>query len=162
MTLTNEQVYQVLGRVMDPEPKKNLVELGMVREVKVEDGRVGITLALTTLACPLKDQIMADAKKAAFMLDGVRQVEVELVEMDAEERQRSGLRQAEPGQAAHLNDVHRVIAVMSGKGGVGKSLVSRHLRSPCVAAGSGWRPRRRHYRAEHSQDVLPGWRLTGQ
>ena len=127
MTLTNEQVYQVLGRVMDPEPKKNLVELGMVREVKVEDGRVGITLALTTLACPLKDQIMADAKKAAFMLDGVRQVEVELVEMDAEERQRLGLRQAEPGQAAHLNDVHRVIAVMSGKGGVGKSLVSRSL-----------------------------------
>ncbi len=127
MTLTNEQVYQALSKVMDPELKKNLVELGMVRQVKVEDGQVAITLALTTLACPLKDRIITDAKKAIFALDSVRQVEVELVEMSAEEKQHLGLHPAEPGQAAHLNDVRRVIAVMSGKGGVGKSLVSSLL-----------------------------------
>lgn len=127
MTITNEQVYQALSTVMDPELKRDLVELGMVREVKVEDGRVAVTLALTTLACPLKDQIMADAKRAIFMLDSARQVEVDLVEMNAEEKQRLGLRQAEPGQAAHLNHVRHVIAVMSGKGGVGKSLVSSLL-----------------------------------
>jgi Mrp family chromosome partitioning ATPase len=127
VTTTNEQVCQALSTVMDPELKRSLVELGMVREVKVEDGRVAVTLALTTLACPLKEQITADAKKAIFMLDGARQVEVELVEMSAEEKQRLGLHQAEPGQAAHLNHVGHVIAVMSGKGGVGKSLVSSLL-----------------------------------
>ena len=58
MTTTNEQVYQALSTVMEPELKRDLVELGMVREVKVEDGRVAVTLALTTLACPLKDQIV--------------------------------------------------------------------------------------------------------
>jgi hydrogenase maturation protease len=61
------------------------------------------------------------------MFDGARQVEVELVEMSPEEKQRLDLRQAEPGQAAHLNHVEHVIAVMSGKGGVGKSLVSSLL-----------------------------------
>jgi Mrp family chromosome partitioning ATPase len=127
VTLTTEQIYQALSTVIDPELKKNLVELEMVRQVKIDDGRVAVTLALTTLACPLKVQIVADAKKAIFMFDGARQVEVELVEMTADEKQRLGLRQAELGQAAHLNHVAHVIAVMSGKGGVGKSLVSSLL-----------------------------------
>jgi len=135
VAITNEQVYQALREVLDPELKKNLVELGMVRQINLEDGRVAITLALTTLACPLKDQIMADTKKAVFMLAGVRQVEVELVEMDAKERQQLGLHQAEPGQAAQFNAVQRVIAVMSGKGGVGKSLVSSLLAVALRSAG---------------------------
>jgi Mrp family chromosome partitioning ATPase len=137
MTTTNEQVYQALSTVMDPELKRDLVELGMVREVKVEDGRVAVTLALTTLACPFKDRIITDVQAAIFALDGVRQVEVEPVEMSAEEKQRLGLHQAEPGQAAHLNHVRRVIAVMSGKGGVGKSLVSSLL--AIALRGSGQR-----------------------
>lgn len=127
MATTNEQVYQALSQVMDPELNKSLVELGMVRQVQAEDGRVAITLALTTLACPLKDRIITDVQAAIFALNGVRQVEVEPVEMNAEEKQRLGLHQAEPGQAAHLNHVRHVIAVMSGKGGVGKSLVSSLL-----------------------------------
>jgi ATP-binding protein involved in chromosome partitioning len=127
VAITNEQVYQALHEVMDPELKKNLVELGMVRHVKVEDARLTITLALTTLACPLKDRIVADVRRAILVLEGVRQVDVELIEMSSEERQRLSVDKAEPGQAAHLNDVRRVIAVMSGKGGVGKSLVSSLL-----------------------------------
>ncbi len=125
--VTTEQVYQALQGVMDPELKRNLVELGMIHRVEVKDAYVDLTLALTTLACPLKDRIIADAKATILALDGVRQVEVELIEMSAEEKQHLGLRQAEPGQAAHLNNVHHVIAVMSGKGGVGKSLVSSLL-----------------------------------
>jgi Mrp family chromosome partitioning ATPase len=122
---------------MDPELKKNLVELGMVREVQVEDGRVAVTLALTTLACPLKDRIITDVQAAIFALNGVRQVEVEPIEMNAEEKQRLGLHQAEPGQVAHLNHVRHVIAVMSGKGGVGKSLASSLL--AIALRGSGQR-----------------------
>jgi ATP-binding protein involved in chromosome partitioning len=122
--ITVEQVYQALQGVMDPELQRNLVELGMVRDVAVDGGRVSVTLALTTLACPLKDQIAADARQAVIALDGVGQVDVTLAEMSAEEQQRLKQGQAKPGSAERLNDVRRVVAVMSGKGGVGKSLVS--------------------------------------
>ncbi|MBC7224938.1 MAG: Mrp/NBP35 family ATP-binding protein, partial [Anaerolineae bacterium] len=118
-----------LSKVVDPELRRNLVELGMVREVRIEGGKVGLTLALTTLACPLKDQIVHDAKEAVRALEGVQEVEVHLVEMTPEEKQRMGLgaQQEKRGVAEHLNDIRRVVAVMSGKGGVGKSLVSALL-----------------------------------
>jgi len=122
-----EQVREALRGVLDPELKRNLVELGMVRAVELGDRQVKVTLALTTLACPLKDRITADVRKAVLGLDGVNQVDIELIEMSAEEKQ--ALRPKEPvsGQAAALNDIRHVIAVMSGKGGVGKSLVSALL-----------------------------------
>jgi ATP-binding protein involved in chromosome partitioning len=109
---------------MDPELHKSLIELGMVREVRIEDGQVQITLALTTLGCPLKDQIVGDVKEAVGALDSVQTVDVELAEMTAEEKRRIGIGVPEKGAAEHLNVIRRVIAVMSGKGGVGKSLVS--------------------------------------
>jgi len=122
--VTVKQVIDALHQVQDPELKRNLVELGMIRNVQVENSQVRFVLALTTLACPLKDQITADAKRAVLALDGVKQVEVELAEMSVEERRRLGYGETKPGSAEHLNDIRRVIAVMSGKGGVGKSLVS--------------------------------------
>jgi Mrp family chromosome partitioning ATPase len=112
---------------MDPELKRSLVELGMVRDVEVGDSRVGFTLALTTLACPLKDQIIDDARQAVLAVDGVQDVEVELTEMNDDEKQRLSQGDAQSGQAEHLNDVRHVMAVMSGKGGVGKSLISSLL-----------------------------------
>jgi Mrp family chromosome partitioning ATPase len=124
---TSEQVYQALQGVLDPELKRSLVELGMVRNVEVGDSRVRFTLALTTLACPLKDQIIDDARQAVLAVDGVQRVEVKLTEMSDEEKQRLSQGDAQPGQAVHLNDVRHVMAVMSGKGGVGKSLVSSLL-----------------------------------
>ncbi len=127
LTLATEiQVRQALERVMDPELHKNLVELGMVRSVRIEGGLVGITLALTTLACPLKDQIVGDVKEIVGTLAGVTGVEVDLTEMTDEEKRQIGIGvpQQEKGAAEDLNDIRRVIAVMSGKGGVGKSLVS--------------------------------------
>jgi hydrogenase maturation protease len=123
---TVEQVRKALEGVMDPELKRSLVELGMVREVIVEDQSVSLTLALTTLACPLKDKITGDARQAVLALEDVEQVDINLVEMTAEEKQRisSSVGEQQKGQVAHLNHVGNVIAVMSGKGGVGKSLVS--------------------------------------
>ena len=122
--VTVKQVIDALHQVQDPELKRNLVELGMIRNVQVENSQVRFVLALTTLACPLKDQITADAKRAVLALDGVKQVEIELAEMSVEERRQLGYGETKPGSAEHLNDIRRVIAVMSGKGGVGKSLVS--------------------------------------
>ena len=125
--ISSEQVYQALQGVLDPELKRNLVELGMVRDVEVRDSRVRFTLALTTLACPLTDQILDDARQAVLAVDGVQAVEVELAEMSDDEKQRLSQGDDQPGQAEHLNNARHVLAVMSGKGGVGKSLVSSLL-----------------------------------
>jgi Mrp family chromosome partitioning ATPase len=124
--ITAEQVREALAGVMDPELGRNIVELGMVRNLRVDDGQVSFDLALTTLACPLKDKIVAEAKAAVLALDGVKAVTVNLVEMTAEERERLFGGQ-ERGVAERFNSIDRVIAVMSGKGGVGKSLVSSLL-----------------------------------
>jgi len=120
--ITEEQVMEALERVMDPELGRNLVELGMVRDVHIEDKRVSFTLALTTLKCPLKERIIAEARAAVLALDGVEEVEIELSEMTPEEKRRIGI--GERGMAEDFNRIGHVIAVMSGKGGVGKSLVA--------------------------------------
>jgi ATP-binding protein involved in chromosome partitioning len=124
MLATEAEVRKALEGVMDPELHKSLIELGMVRQVRIEDSRVEITLALTTLACPLKDQIVGDVKAAVGALEGVDDVAVELTEMTDEEKRSIGIGVPEKGAAEELNVIRRVIAVMSGKGGVGKSLVS--------------------------------------
>ncbi len=123
---TEVEIRKALKGVHDPELHKSLIELGMIREVRIKGGQVDITLALTTLGCPLKDQIVGDVKMTVGALEGVQSVEVELVEMTDEEKQRIGigLPQQERGSVEDLNDIRRIIAVMSGKGGVGKSLVS--------------------------------------
>ena len=123
--MVNEaQVRKALEGVMDPELHKSLIELGMVRQVQIDRKRVDIILALTTLACPLKDQIVGDVKAAVGKLEGVEKVAVELTEMSEEEKRRIGIGVPEKGSAEDLNVIHKVIAVMSGKGGVGKSLIS--------------------------------------
>ena len=124
--VTESAIRKALEGVMDPELRKSLIELGMVRQVQVDGGRVAITLALTTLACPLKDQIVGDVEAAVGALEGVEGVEVELTEMTDDEKRRIGIGAPAQtkGSAEDLNVVRRVIAVMSGKGGVGKSLVS--------------------------------------
>jgi Mrp family chromosome partitioning ATPase len=124
--VTESAVRKALEGVMDPELHKSLVELGMVREVQIKEGRVGITLALTTLGCPLRGQIVNDVRQAVGAVEGVSAVEVELAEMNDEEKRQIGIGvpQQEKGTVEDLNDIRHVVAVMSGKGGVGKSLVS--------------------------------------
>ncbi len=124
--VSESTVREALEGVMDPELHKSLIELGMVREVRISGEEVVITLALTTMGCPLKEQIVADVERAVGALPGVSGVDVELAEMTEEEKRRIGIGVPgeERGAAEDLNDIQRVIAVMSGKGGVGKSLVS--------------------------------------
>jgi ATP-binding protein involved in chromosome partitioning len=124
--VTESEVCKALEGVMDPELHKSLIDLGMVRDVQVAGNQVDITLALTTMGCPLKEQIVGDVKEAVGALADVDGVEVELTEMTDEEKRRIGIGvpTQDKGAAEDLNDIRRVIAVMSGKGGVGKSLVS--------------------------------------
>jgi len=126
--VTEEEIRNALKGVMDPELGRNIVELGMVRDIRLSDDQVDLTLALTTLDCPLKDRIVGDVKSAIRGLDGALIVSVELVEMSAEERAKIfGKQQAVRPLAEQFNEIDHVIAVMSGKGGVGKSSVAALL-----------------------------------
>ena len=118
---------KALAQVKDPELDRSIVELGMVRDLRVEGGVVRFTLALTTVACPLKGQMQQAAREALLALDGVKDVEIKIGEMSAEQKARLQGGQPSEGMAARLNKVKHVIAVMSGKGGVGKSLVAGML-----------------------------------
>lgn len=122
-----EEIRASLQRVMDPELGRNIVELGMVRDIHLSDGRAEVTLALTTLACPLKGKIINDVESALRALDSGLEVQVKPVEMSDEERSKIFQRAPERGTADAFNKIHRVIAVASGKGGVGKSSVAALL-----------------------------------
>jgi len=113
---------------MDPELGKNIVELGMVRDVTVAEEQVSFTFALTTLACPLRGQMIEQAKAEIAKLDPHLDVDIQLTEMTDEEKQR--LTQGngtEKPLAERMNDIAHTVAVMSGKGGVGKSSVAALL-----------------------------------
>ena len=124
--ITEAEVRNALTQVQDPELGQSIVALGMVRDIQLADGLVKITVTLTTLQCPLKQEIIEDVRTAVIALDGVQDVQVNLTEMTQEERSRLRPPEGEKrqGMAEHLNQVKHVVAIMSGKGGVGKSLVT--------------------------------------
>jgi ATP-binding protein involved in chromosome partitioning len=133
-------VRGVLGGVLDPELRVGIVDLGMVKGIDVAaDGTVRVQVALTTAACPLRGQIATDVRSKIAGLPGVRDVEVEYGEMTAEERstlmQRARLEATRRAPATEVSPTTRVIAVASGKGGVGKSSVTANLAAALAAQG---------------------------
>jgi Mrp family chromosome partitioning ATPase len=125
---TLDQVRETLAQVMDPELNRSIVDLGMVHDVTLEDGVVTFTLALTTMACPMQQRMKDDARERLLALDGVSDVTVNVREMTQEEKDRIlGNQKEKEGTAAALNNVKHVVAVLSGKGGVGKSSVAALL-----------------------------------
>ena len=123
---TIEIVRETLEQVMDPELDRSIVDLGMVHDLELNDGVVRFTLALTTLACPLRGQMKQDAINRLMALDGVRDVEIDVREMTDEEKKKV-FGERKEGSAAAINKIKHVVAVMSGKGGVGKSSVAALL-----------------------------------
>ncbi|HFC97116.1 MAG TPA: MRP family ATP-binding protein [Thermosulfurimonas dismutans] len=127
MEITREDILEALRKVKDPELNRDLVSLGMIREVEVSpEGKVRVVVALTTAGCPLKRRIAEDVRQAVASVPGVSGVEVELSTMTPEERARVF---GGPPKKEHLGirDVRFVLAVGSGKGGVGKSTVTVNL-----------------------------------
>jgi len=122
-------IRQALQGVMDPELNRSIVDLGMVHDIAFEHGIVTFTLALTTMGCPLRNQMSADAREHLMALEGVRDAVINMREMSAEEKAAVFGKQAqsEEGSAAKVNRIKHIIAVLSGKGGVGKSSVSALL-----------------------------------
>ncbi|HAI10841.1 MAG TPA: sodium:proton antiporter [Phycisphaerales bacterium] len=130
MSVTKEQVMEQLKTVMDPELGKDLVTLKMIKNVALCDGQAKITVELTTPACPMKDKISFDVKKAVTQLDGISMCEVEFTA----QVQPSPQQQAKDSNP--LPTVKHVIAVGAGKGGVGKSTVSVNLAVGLARAGA--------------------------
>jgi ATP-binding protein involved in chromosome partitioning len=125
------EVLQSLRAVIDPELGDSIVDLGMVRGVTVCGDDVTVDVALTIAACPLRTQIERDVRGHAGALPWVRDVEVSVASMDAEERAavmaraRWKAREDAPDTAVPVSA--RVLAIASGKGGVGKSSVTVNL-----------------------------------
>jgi ATP-binding protein involved in chromosome partitioning len=140
-TPTKDQVRAALARVQDPEIRRPITELDMVKSVVIgQDGTVDVEIYLTVAACPLKDKLSADITTQVGALDGVRSVRVGLDVMSTEQRQalQSKLRGDRPEREipfAKPGSLTRVFAVASGKGGVGKSSVTVNLAAAMAAKG---------------------------
>jgi ATP-binding protein involved in chromosome partitioning len=132
--LSKEQVMESLSHVEDPELHRSLTDLKMVRDVKIHSSKVEITIALTVPNCPMKAQIESDARAAIAALPDVKQVTIHMTSMTDEER-KSLFGENKEGSAAAYNHIHRVVAIMSGKGGVGKSLVTSLLATALAKYG---------------------------
>jgi ATP-binding protein involved in chromosome partitioning len=129
--LSEETVRAALRGVVDPELGADIVELGMVTSVRIDDGAVEVGVALTVAGCPLRTQIQTDVETHVGGLTGVRTVSVTTGVMDADQRAavmaRARKLAQSPAPITDIPDSARVIAVASGKGGVGKSSVTVNL-----------------------------------
>jgi ATP-binding protein involved in chromosome partitioning len=138
---TKEDVRQALREVMDPEIGRPIEDIGMLRSIDVDpDGVVRVGVFITIEGCPLKDRITRDVTTAVMPLGGVSRVEVDLEPMS--EEQRGGLvaklrgGRPAPEQPVFFTDTNTtIIAVASGKGGVGKSTVTVNLAAALAAEG---------------------------
>ncbi len=134
-----EEVRDRLRAVIDPELGDTIVDLGMVRGVSVRGGDVVVDVALTVASCPLRGQIERDVVGHVEALDWVRSAEVHIATMDAEERAavmaRARWKAREDAPETAVPATARVLAVASGKGGVGKSSVTVNLAVALASRG---------------------------
>ena len=123
-------VLDALRPIIDPDFGKSIVDLNFVKNVHIDNGAVSFAIELTTPACPVKDEFQRAARERVLALDGVDDVQVT---MTANTRGRGG---ASAPKADVLPGVKNVIAVASGKGGVGKSTVAVNLSLALSNAGA--------------------------
>jgi ATP-binding protein involved in chromosome partitioning len=126
-----DEVRQCLRAVIDPELGDTIVDLGMVRTITVDGGRVEVGIALTIAACPLRSQIERDVRGQVEALEWVESMEIHIATMNAEERSavmaRARWKAREDAPETAVPATARVLAIASGKGGVGKSSVTVNL-----------------------------------
>ncbi|MFL1380640.1 MULTISPECIES: Mrp/NBP35 family ATP-binding protein [unclassified Nocardiopsis] len=140
-TPTTEQVHKALATVQDPEIRRPITDLGMVKSVDIgDDGSVHVGIFLTVAGCPMRGRIEKDVTEAVTKVAGVTSVRVELDVMSDEQRKELQTK-LRGGQAekeipfAKPNSLTKVFAVASGKGGVGKSSVTVNLAAAMAAQG---------------------------
>nr|WP_246092905.1 P-loop NTPase [Subtercola boreus] len=135
-----DDVRRALGRVLDPEIRKPITELDMVGDVTVDvDGRASVAVKLTIVGCPAADTIERDVRAATLGVAGVSGADIQISVMTREQRNALTERLRGPGGARAMpfgpDSLTRVIAVTSGKGGVGKSTLTANLAVALAASG---------------------------
>jgi ATP-binding protein involved in chromosome partitioning len=137
---TPEELLRHLEGVIDPELGANIVELGMAQEARIsDDGQVTVRVALTTSGCPLRAQIQKDVRTRLESLPGVTGVKIDWTELTQEQKAtamaRARWNKAESAPHTAVPATAKVIAVSSGKGGVGKSSITANLAAALAERG---------------------------
>ena len=120
MQVDQARVLDALKVVRDPDLNRDIVSLGFIKDLRLDEGRIAFTIELTTPACPVKDQMRDQARAAVMQIPGVTSVDVNMSARVREAVGADGPRQSMPG-------VKNVIAVGAGKGGVGKTTVAVNI-----------------------------------
>jgi len=129
MNVTEDSVLKALKKVIDPELKIDVVSMGMIKDVKVRDGVVSLTLVLTTPACPFNEQLTRQVRETVESIPGVKSVEMK-VTANVPSTKRTVMNQL------NLPGLKNVVAIASGKGGVGKSSIALNLALALAESGA--------------------------